>query len=270
MPESNILKFICMLTLEEITSFYPEPLRRYPRFLLREYLQCKILEIIYDSPYAKGLCFLGGTCLRIVHGNQRFSEELDFDNLALSEADFENLAGVIEKELAREGFETEMRTIMKGVWHCHIRFPGLLFGEGLSGHKEEKILIQLDTEPQHFDYEPERFVLNRFEVFTTVLLTPLPLLMAQKLYAIINRERNKGREFFDLVFLMSRNIQPDYTYLKEKISVTDAGTLQNVVLEKCQQLDMEEMARDIEPFLFKPTDRKKVVQFEAVVRQYAF
>ena len=30
------------------------------------------------------------------------------------------------------------------------------------------------------------------------------------------------------------------------------------------------LARDVEPFLFKPTDRKKVVQFEAVVRQYAF
>lgn len=94
--------------------------------------------------------------------------------------------------------------------------------------------------------------------------------MAQKLYAIINRERNKGRDFYDLAFLMSRNIQPDYTYLNEKISVSDAGTLKNVVLERCQQLDMEEMARDVEPFLFNPSDRKKIVQFEAVVRQYDF
>jgi len=94
--------------------------------------------------------------------------------------------------------------------------------------------------------------------------------MAQKLYAIINRERNKGRDFYDLVFLMSRNIQPDYTYLKEKISVYDAGTLKNVLLERCEQLDIEEMAGDAEPFLFKPSDRKKIVQFEAVVRQYDF
>ncbi|MBP3191876.1 nucleotidyl transferase AbiEii/AbiGii toxin family protein [Natronogracilivirga saccharolytica] len=251
-------------------TFYPEPLRRFPRFLLREYLQCKILEIIYDSPYANGLSFLGGTCLRIVHGNQRFSEDLDFDNLALGEADFEKLAGIIEKELTREGFETEMRTVLKGVWHCHITFPGLLFGEGLSGHKEEKFLIRMDTESQHFNYDPERFVLNRFEVFTTVLLTPLPLLMAQKLHAIINRERNKGRDFHDLVFLMSRNIKPDYSYLKEKISVSDAGTLKNAVLERCRQLDMDEMAGDVEPFLFNPSDKKKVVQFQAVVRQYAF
>jgi len=259
-----------MLTLEEIQSFYSESLQRYPRFLLREYLQYKILEITYESQYANGLCFLGGTCLRIVHGNQRFSEDLDFDNVAMSESDFENLAGIIEKELTKEGFEAEMRTVMKGAWHCHIKFPGLLFEKGLSGHREEKILIQLDTEPQHFDYEPERFILNRFEVFTTILTTPLPLLMAQKLYAVINRERNKGRDFFDLVFLMGRNIQPDYNYLKEKISVSDSGNLKNVVLEKCQQLDMEEMAKDVEPFLFKPADRKKIVQFEEVVRQYTF
>lgn len=259
-----------MLTLNEIQSFYPDQLHRYPKFLLREYLQYKILEIIYESPYANGLCFLGETCLRMVHGNQRFSEDLDFDNLSLSEDDFEKMAMNIEKKLTREGFQTELKTVMKGAWHCHIKFPGLLFEKGLSGHKEEKILIQLDSEPQHFDYEPERFILNRFEVFTTILTTPLPLLMAQKLYAIINRDRNKGRDFYDLVFLMSRNIQPDYDYLKEKVSVSDNETLKQSVLDKCQQLDMEEMAKDVEPFLFKPTDRKKVIHFEEVVRQYDF
>lgn len=259
-----------MLTLDQIQSFYPDQLHRYPKFLLREYLQYKILEIIFESPYANGLCFLGGTCLRIVHGNQRFSEGLDFDNLSLSEDEFEKVARHIRKELTREGFETEMRTVMKGAWHCHIKFPGLLFEKGLSGHKKEKILIQLDTEPQHFDYEPERFVLNRFEVFTTILTTPLPLLMAQKLYAIVNRDRNKGRDFFDMVFLMGRNIRPDYDYLEDKISVSNAKSLKDVVLEKCQQLDMEEMAKDVEPFLFKTTDRKKVILFNDVVKQYSF
>jgi len=206
----------------------------------------------------------------MIHGNQRFSEDLDFDNLSLSEDDFEKVAGIIEKELTREGFETELRTVIKGAWHCYIKFPGLLFDKRISGHREEKILIQLDTEPQYFDYEPDRFILNRFEVFTTILTTPLSILMAQKLYAIINRKRNKGRDFFDLVFLMSRNIRPDYKYLNEKISVSDADALKLAILDKCQQLDMEEMARDVEPFLFKPTDRKKVLQFEAVVQQYSF
>ncbi len=62
-----------MLTLPEIEKFYPESLRGYKRFLLREYLQHKVLQIVFNSEFADKLAFLGGTCLRIVHGNTRFS-----------------------------------------------------------------------------------------------------------------------------------------------------------------------------------------------------
>jgi predicted nucleotidyltransferase component of viral defense system len=259
-----------MLSLNEIESFYPETLHRFPRFMLREYLQFKILEIIFESKYATNLCFLGGTCLRIVHGNRRFSEDLDFDNIKMKEDFFEEVASEIQKQLEREGYQVELKTVMKGAWHCHIKFPGLLFEEGLSGHREEKILIQLDTEPQDFDYEPERFVLNRFEVFTTILITPLSLLMAQKFYAIINRDRNKGRDFYDLVFLMAKDIKPNYNYLKAKIAISFSSDLKEAVLEKCEALDMDLMAKDVEPFLFDTSDVKKVIRFEDVVQQYEF
>jgi len=259
-----------MLTLSEIKPFFPESLHKFPRFMLREYLQFKILESIYESSYATGLCFLGGTCLRIVHGNRRFSEDLDFDNISLAVDDFGRVTGQVKKQLEREGYQVELKMVMKGAWHCYIKFPDLLFQEGLTGHKREKILIQLDTEPQHFDYEPERTILNRFEVFTTVLTTPLPLLMSQKLFAIINRRRNKGRDFYDLVFLMSKNIKPDYDYLDAKLSISDPEDLKQKVLEKCRRLDMNTMAKDVEPFLFDANDRKKVTLFEDVVKQYTF
>lgn len=259
-----------MLTLREIQPFYPENLHRFPRFLNREYLQYKILEVIFESRYATRLCFLGGTCLRIVHGNFRFSEDLDFDNIGLKENDFQSIANEIKKQLEREGYEIELHTVIRGAWHCHIKFPGLLFDEGLSGHSEEKIFIQLDTEPQHFDYEPERHILNKFDVFTTIRTTPLSLLMAQKIYAIINRKRNKGRDFFDLVFLMSRNIKPDYSYLDAKLSITKADTLKEKILDKCGQLDMEKMAMDVSPFLFEASETKKVIRFVDLVKQYSF
>lgn len=259
-----------MLSLREIQPFYPENLHRFPRFLLREYLQYKILEIIFESKYTTHLCFLGGTCLRIVHGNNRFSEDLDFDNMDLKEDDFQGIANEIEKQLEREGYEVELKAVMKGAWHYHIKFPGLLFEEGLSGHSEEKIFIQLDTEPQHFDYEPERHILNKFDVFTTILTTPLPLLMAQKIYTIINRKRNKGRDFFDLVFLMSRDIKPDYNYLDSKLSISSADAIKEKILDKCDQLNIKEMANDVRPFLFETSDTKKVVRFADLVRQYSF
>lgn len=259
-----------MLPLSEIRPYYPEELQRFPRFMLREYIQYKILEILYESPFATDLCFLGGTCLRIVHGNRRFSEDLDFDNISLEADAFDEVSSEIQIGLEREGYEVELKTVMKGAWHCYIRFPGLLFNEGLTGHQEEKILIQLDTEPQHFDYEPERFLLNRFEVFTTIWTTPLPLLMAQKIYAILNRNRNKGRDFYDLVFLMGRDIKPNYPYLEAKVSISDPELLKETLLNRCNQLEMDAMAKDIEPFLFEATDVKKVVHFTEVVQQYEF
>jgi len=256
-----------MLTLPEIEKFYPEPLRAYKRFLLREYLQHKILQIIFDSEYSTNLAFLGGTCLRIVYGNNRFSEDLDFDNFKIEQSVFESVASIIQKELSKEGYTVEMKTVYKGAYHCFIRFPELLYKEGLSGHLEEKILIQLDTEPQHFEFVPERYFLNRFDVFTQILITPKDLLLAQKFYAILSRPPNKGRDFFDVIFLLSLIDQPNYDYLKMKLNITQASDLKTRVIERCGQLDMQEMAKDVAPFLFNPSDVKKILHFPDYLKQ---
>ena len=117
------------------------------------------------------------------------------------------------------------------------------------------------------NYEPDRIILNKFEVFTTILTTPLPLLLAQKLYAIINRPRKQGRDFFDVVFLMSRGVQPDYKYLNAKVGIHNAVSLKAFILEECQSLDMEKIAKDVEPFLFDSKEKQKVIQFVDYFRQ---
>lgn len=251
-----------MLKLSEIQSFFPESLHRFPRFMLREYLQVKILEILFESQVTSQLCFLGGTCLRLVHGNRRFSEDLDFDNRGFKKDQFEDLANTIRIQLEREGYEVELRTVVRGAWHCYIKFPGLLYQEGLSGHHEEKILIQLDLESQQIDYEPELFILNRYEVFTSILTTPLPVLLAQKFYTIINRKRKKGRDFYDVVFLLGKGIQPDYSYLAKKANISEPEALQQMIMEICQSVNMETIAQDVEPFLFVGQDTKRVTRFE--------
>lgn len=256
-----------MLTLPEIEKNYPESLRGFKRFMLREYLQHKILQVIYDSEYANSLTFLGGTCLRIVHGNTRFSEDLDFDNISIKEDVFENIAVIIKKQLEQEGYAVEMKTVYKGAYHCYIRFPNLLYREGLSGHGEEKILLQLDTEPQYFEFTPEKYILNRFDLFTQIFITPLDILLSQKFYAILNRERNKGRDFFDAVFILSMIDKPDYDYLKLKVNISNAGELKEKILHKCETISMEEMAKDVQPFLFDPADAKKVIFFPDYIKQ---
>lgn len=256
-----------MLTLSEIEKNYRENHRGFKRFILREYLQHKLLQILFDSEYANELCFLGDTCLRIVHGNFRFSEDLDFDNFTIAEDTFAKVSGILKKQLEQEGYEVEMKTVFRGAYHCYIRFPEILYKEGLSAHREEKILIQLDTEPQHFDFVPEKYILNRFDVFTQIFITPLNLLLSQKFYAVCNRERNKGRDFFDIAFLLSLIDRPDYNYLELKMGVSNEKQLKERIIEKCNSLKMEEMAKDVQPFLFNPRDVQKVLLFPELIKQ---
>lgn len=46
-----------MLSLQEIEKYYPENIKGFKRNILREYLQYKILRIIFDSGYASKLSF---------------------------------------------------------------------------------------------------------------------------------------------------------------------------------------------------------------------
>lgn len=155
---------------------------------------------------------------------------------------------------------------MKGAYHCYIRFPELLYQQGLSGHKEERILIQLDTEAHDFSFQPDKPIINKFDVFTQIFSTPEDILLAQKFYAIINRKRNKGRDFFDVTFLLGKGIKPNYEYLNLKLGIQSSEDLRKQTLEKCAALDMNEMAKDVEPFLFDPKDMKKVLLFPELMK----
>ena len=253
-----------MLSIKEIEKLYPEKLRVHKRFILREYLQHKILELIFESKYGSKLCFLGGTCLRIVHNNTRFSEDLDFDCLKLTERSFLAIAKEIKKGLEREGYSMEFRELSKGTFHCYIKFPGLLFNEGLSGHKEEKILIQLDAEPQNYKFKPEGFILNKFDIFTQVNVTPLDILLSQKIRALLSRKQ--GRDLYDIIFLSSKT-KPNYNYLKQKLSIEDSKELRQKLLLRCKELDFEKLAKDVERFLFNSKDSSRILLFKDFIKQ---
>jgi predicted nucleotidyltransferase component of viral defense system len=256
-----------MLRLDELKPYYPSNLHDYERFIIREYLQYKILEIIFEGPHANKLSLLGGTCLRIAYDNKRFSEDLDFDNFELSSSDFDKVTDFLKKELEKLGYEIEIRVVEKGAYHCYIRFPEILFNEGLTNHKEEKILIRLDSEAHFFDYQPENPFLNKFDVFTQINSTPLDILLSQKFYAVLNRIRNKGRDFFDIVFLLGKSIIPNYDYLQLKLKIENEHQLKERLLAKCEELDMNEMASDVSPFLFEKKDVKKVILFPNYIKE---
>lgn len=254
-----------MLNLQAIEKNYPENIRGFKRNILREYLQYKILQIIFDSRYSGRVSFLGGTELRIIHNNSRFSEDLDFDNFGLNKNEFDEISEEIKKQLRLEGYAVEIKNVLRGTYRCYIRFPKLLFDSNLSGYEEEKILIQLDTTPHGFQYEPERIILNKFDIFTEINVTPIDIILSQKIYAIFNRKTQKGRDFYDVVFLLSKT-KPNYAYLKMKLDIDSGEVLKTELLDFCKGLNLKQLAEDVRPFLFNPQDSVKVDLFEKYIK----
>lgn len=256
-----------MLSWQNILSYYPDSLQKFERSILREYLQYKILESIFESKFAHKLSFIGGTALRIVHDNTRFSEDLDFDNSGLTENNFEELMSIIKRSLELQGLMVEARNTYKGAYHCYIKFPDLLYKYGLTPQKREKILIRLDTFSQNFEHQADRILLNKFEVLTEILVTPLDLLLSQKILAAVDRKQAKGRDFFDIVFLLGKDVKPNVSYLEQKLGVETRKQAWEKLLQKTSQLDMKALAKDVQPFLFTAKDARKVELFAEVIRQ---
>ncbi|MCX6790070.1 MAG: nucleotidyl transferase AbiEii/AbiGii toxin family protein [Candidatus Kaiserbacteria bacterium] len=258
-----------MLSLKNIEQYYPETEKPYKRNILREYLQYKILEIIFNSKYAHDLVFLGGTALRIVYNNSRFSEDLDFDNRGITEEQFADLAQEVKKGLELQGYEVEIKNVFKGAYRSYIRMPKVLFDNAIAEMREEKILIQIDTVPQAFDYKKDTKILNKFDVFTQIFTTPIDILLSQKIYAALNRERAKGRDFFDIVFLFPQT-KPNYEYLEKKLGIRNGQELKEALLTKTADLDFTDLANDVEAYLITSNDKKKVQLFREYITSLEF
>ncbi len=145
-----------------------------------------------------------------------------------------------------------------------MRFPEVLQRYGLAIAKEEKILIQIDTAAHGARYEPDIYLLNKFDVFREIRVTPPDILLSQKIFAIFSRKRSLGRDFFDTVFLLSKT-KPNFKYLKAKIGIVSIPALKKKLLQKCEGLDFHILARDVEPFLFDRNNREKVLKFKKVI-----
>jgi predicted nucleotidyltransferase component of viral defense system len=50
------------------------------RVILKEFLQAYTLDFLYNHPVYRKLNFYGGTCLHIIYGLNRLSEDIDLDN----------------------------------------------------------------------------------------------------------------------------------------------------------------------------------------------
>jgi predicted nucleotidyltransferase component of viral defense system len=255
-----------MLDFDQIKGQYPEQLQGFERAILREYLQYKILQGLFESKLASQIAFLGGTALRIIYGNNRFSEDIDLDHFGLSCPDFKELIDDVVRLLTLEGFNVDVSRVQKAAFHCTIKFPDVLFEHGISPLREEKIRIQIDTFAQGYDYAPEIKILNKFDVFTQARVTPPSVLLSQKIYTAINRKRPKGRDFYDITFLFGI-AKPDFGFLQQKMRVQSPDELKEQVLEKISDFDFKQLADDVAPFLIYKNQSVRVAKFLDVWEQ---
>ena len=103
-------------------------------------------------------------------------------------------------------------------------------------------------------------LVNRFGIFRYIKAVPPALLLAQKILACLQRKRSMGRDFFDVVFLMSKT-DPDYEYLHQRANIEDKVALVNALRRRSGELDMQTLARNVEPFLFDPSQKDRVAHF---------
>jgi len=254
-----------MISLAEIKKHYPG-IQGFDKSLLREYLQYKILNIIFSGKYSQKISFLGGTAIKICYASQRFSEDLDFDNFGLSRGEFSDLASDVKVGLEREGYPVESRLVFKGAYRAYIRLPQILKDNKLSDMADEKILIQIDSAPHGFKYEPKNFLLQKFDIFKSIKVTPIDIILSQKAAAVFGRKRAKGRDYYDVVYLMGQT-GFNYGYLSFKLGIRNQKELKARLLTQAAKMDFKDLARDVQPFLINPQDQERILSFRQYIEQ---
>jgi len=247
-----------MLAFREIQKHYSARENQLPQLVLKEYLQYKILDIIFSSPYGDDVVFMGGTAIRIAYGSDRFSEDLDLDNHTLSEKDFVALTEYIARQLQRDGLEVEFRNTFQNVYHCYLKFPKILFDNNLSPLADEKIMIRLNSMHTKKVAEPTFHIISKADVFAEVRVYPKEVILAQKIDALFHRKRSKGRDIYDIVYLLSFT-EPDYDYLEQVLDISHREELFARMKELFTLDDLKVLAQDVKPFLIEP---RKVIQVE--------
>ncbi len=250
-----------MLEFREIKKHYSTVEQLLPQLILKEYLQYKILDIIFSSKYGSRLVFMGETAIMIVYGSDRFSEDLDLDNLDLSESEFSELIIHIKRELEKDGLVVEFRNTFKNVYHCYLKFSRILFSNNLSPLKDEKIMIRIDSFTVSKEVGTiENRVISRAGIFSEIRVYSQSILLSQKIEALFNRQRNKGRDIYDIIYLSSLT-DPDYEYLKKKLKISKKSELIKKMRKLFSEKELKYLARDVKPFLVNSTKVKQVEKF---------
>ena len=257
-----------MLDRMIVYDAFPGIPETFKRAMLREYLQYKTLQFIFRAKESSGLVFMGGTALRIFYGSSRFSEDIDFDSKDISSDDLKRIAITVVNEFELEAVECNVTYSRGGTFSAKFRFTDALQGWELTRHRDEVLILKFDTSPQRYNYAPQVQILNRLDVIVPVPVASAELILAQKLYAILNRRRVMGRDLYDASYLFGFT-EPDMNYLEQKVQVSSKKKIEELIVKRFGERSIDDLARDVEPFVPGRNDLLRVKFFPKILRNWA-
>ncbi len=237
------------------------------RNILKEELQYYVLNFIYNHREYSSWIMYGGSALRIVHGLDRMSVDLDFEiTHAVSDEFLGNLKKEIETHFSTTYLTSTDFLSIKITSERGLTIKFILPEELSFGHPSRQVHVKIDL--NHFvapkTIVTERKPINRNQLSFIILTYNLPALMASKIAAIFQRGsrgvgavryNEKGRDIYDLLWYMGKKIAPDFNYLHAK-HVSEAKNMSTLLDNLTSKMDMvsdENLKQDLFPLFINHT-----------------
>lgn len=250
---------------ENMLSRYDLTTEQRKRNAIYEVNQQVILAGLYAGGFFENAAFYGGTCLRIFHGLQRFSEDMDFSLLAKDDKfDFTKYFPAIVDIFAMVGRKVEIikkdKRAFGNVDSAFLKDNTDVYDITFQTEKSIKIKIEVDTCPP-LDFRTEQKLLLMPHSFMTRCFT-LPDLFAGKMHALVFRgwkNRVKGRDWYDFEWYVRNNIPLDFHHLAERCRQFNneeitIESFKEKLLYRLSTADIRQVKADVLPFIHNPRD----------------
>ena len=250
---------------DNMLSAYGATTEQERRNAIFEVNQQVILAGLYNGGFFDVAAFYGGTCLRIFHGLQRFSEDMDFSLLAPNDKfDFTKYFQPIIDEFAIVGREVEIKKKDKKgfgkVESAFLKDNTDVYDVSFQTDKSIKIKIEVDTQPR-LNFRTEQKLLLQPHSFMTRCFT-LPDLFAGKMHALVYRawrNRVKGRDWYDFEWYVRHNVPLDFAHLAERIrqfNNEEIGQAEFMaqLKDRLASANINQVKSDVLPFVRNPKE----------------
>lgn len=250
--------------LDELSS-YGEVDVETRRNALKEELQFYVLNFIYHHPKYSQWIMYGGSALRICHGLDRMSVDLDFEvSHAVTDTFLNELKGEIEKYFSNTHGVSNSFLIIKITNGRGLKLVFPVGDELGLGHSSKQVHVKIDL--NHFVAPKtvmEKRPINRDQLSFVITTYNMSALMASKIAAIFLRGtrgvgkdefEEKGRDIYDLLWYMGKKVIPDLDYLIAKnIDVKDIRALFDKLTFKMNTVSDTNLKQDLTPLFVNQT-----------------